>query len=101
MIDDLDALLQRSIARPDDGFSRSVMRGVARLRKRQAVARALMELVVVALLLIGISFTDLGATMERIGDSITASQPLIAGLSALLLGWLVIHFFGQAEKTDT
>jgi hypothetical protein len=101
MSDDLDALLKQSIAQPDAGFSRNVMSGVAGLRKRQAMTRALTELVVVALLLIGISFTDLGATMERIGNSITASQPLIAGLSALLLGWLVIHFFGQAEKTDT
>lgn len=100
MTDDLDALLKQSIVQSDAGFSRNVMSGVARLRKRQAIMRALTELVLAAFVLFGMSFTDLGITMERFGDSLTASQPIIAGLSALLLGWLVIQFFGQAEKTD-
>ena len=100
MNDDLDALLKQSISQADAGFSRNVMSGVARLRKRQARMRALTELALAAVALLGISFTELGATMERLGDSLTASQPIIAGLSAVGLGWLVLQIFGQPAKAD-
>jgi hypothetical protein len=101
MNDDLDDLLKQPIALPDNGFSRNVMAGVGRLRKRDAALQALTELVLVAAVLVGASFTPWGTAMERFGDSLIASQPIIAGLSALALGWLVIQIFGQTDRAST